>query len=487
MLQTLKLARNRGVPLVAISTPDPDATIQTIAAGLNGSTPLVRWDIVRGFREVNGLGNDALSVLDMPDALTNPAEAMTKALDLPQGTIILAETLMECMNEAGISGVSVAQAVRQLREEFKTQQKMLVMVCVTVTLPDLLKNDVLVIDEALPGTDQLQEIIKSVYEGAEMEPEDSSSMVQSITGLPAFAAEQALAMSLKSSGMNMSELWERKRQMIGQTPGLSVRNDTEKFDDIGGVNNAKSFLQKIIAGKLKPGATVFIDECEKAMAGSQGDTSGVSQDFLGVLLSWMQDTNAAGILAIGPAGSGKSAIAKATGNEAGVPTIAFDIGGMKAQFVGQSEGRIRNALKVVDAVSSGRVLVIATCNNITTLPPELRRRFTYGTFFFDLPDSEERDVIWSIYREKYSIPEEYELPENNGWTGAEIKQCCLLADSLAITLQEASQFIVPVYRAAREQIETLRTLADGRFISASYPGVYTKKKAAGGRKISVEE
>jgi hypothetical protein len=47
---------------------------------------------------------------------------------------------------------------------------------------------------------------------------------------------------------------------------------------------------------------------------------------------------------------------------------------------------------------SGRSLWIATCNSIASLPPELRRRLALGTFFFDLPASDERQHIWNIYR-----------------------------------------------------------------------------------------
>ena len=53
--------------------------------------------------------------------------------------------------------------------------------------------------------------------------------------------------------------------------------------------------------------------------------------------------------------------------------------------MGASTERLRTALQIIDAVSQGRMLFIATCNSIASLPPELRRRFTLGTFFFDLP------------------------------------------------------------------------------------------------------
>jgi SpoVK/Ycf46/Vps4 family AAA+-type ATPase len=44
----------------------------------------------------------------------------------------------------------------------------------------------------------------------------------------------------------------------------------------------------------------------------------------GTMLSWMQDREADGVVLIGPAGTAKSAVAKAAGTAAGIPTIAFD-------------------------------------------------------------------------------------------------------------------------------------------------------------------
>jgi hypothetical protein len=207
----------------------------------------------------------------------------------------------------------------------------------------------------------------------------------------------------------------------------------------------------------------------------QRDTSGVSADYLGQLLSWMQDTEALGLFFVGPAGTCKSALAKAAGREAGVPTVAFDLGGMKGQYVGQSEQRLRQALQVVDAVGQGKVLVIATSNNIASLPPELRRRFM-ATFFFDLPTPEERELIWRIYEEKYQTTGE--RPDDTDWTGAEIKQCCSLSDTLGISKAEAANYLVPVAKSSYESIQRLRDMADGTFIAASAHGVYQKPKAA---------
>ena len=188
------------------------------------------------------------------------------------------------------------------------------------------------------------------------------------------------------------------------------------------------------------------------------------------MLSWMQDRNADGIVLIGPPGAAKSAVAKAAGNSTGIPTLAFDLTAMQSSLVGGSGERLRAALQVVDAISQGRSLWIATCNSITSLPPELRRRFTLGTFFFDLPTAEERQAIWSIYRVKWQL--DGELPRDEGWTGAEIKECCRKAWRLNIPLSESAQYIVPIARSAADQIERLRRQASGRFLSASRPGVY---------------
>ena len=221
---------------------------------------------------------------------------------------------------------------------------------------------------------------------------------------------------------------------------------------------------------------VFVDEIEKAFAGAGTDLSGVKTEMTGTMLSWMQDREADGVVLIGPPGTAKSAVAKATGNTAGIPTIAFDFGAMQNSLVGASGERLRAALQVVDAVSSGQSLWIATCNSIAVLPPELRRRFTLGTFFFDLPTKEERAAIWNIYIAKYGVSGA--RPEDEGWTGAEIKECCRKAYRLKISLQESAQYIVPVSRSAAEQIKALRQQASGKFLSASLPGVYQMQDAA---------
>ena len=72
------------------------------------------------------------------------------------------------------------------------------------------------------------------------------------------------------------------------------------------------------------------------------------------MLSWMQDHSADGLIFIGPPGAAKSAVGKAAGATAGIPTVAFDLSAMQSSLVGGSGERLRAALQVVDAISQGR-------------------------------------------------------------------------------------------------------------------------------------
>jgi SpoVK/Ycf46/Vps4 family AAA+-type ATPase len=152
-----------------------------------------------------------------------------------------------------------------------------------------------------------------------------------------------------------------------------------------------------------------VDEIEKAFAGTGTDLSGVKTELTGTWLTWMEDKEASGSIFIGPPGAAKTMLAKAIGNEAGIPSVYLDFAGMQDSLVGKSGENLRTALKVIEAISGKQIFVIATCNKIASLPPEVRRRFTDGTFYFDLPTKEERDVIWRIYMKKYGL-------KDKGWT-----------------------------------------------------------------------
>jgi hypothetical protein len=475
-------ARRVSTPLIAVRTADAASTVQVLVASLNGAaekTPLVHWDIIRGLIGVNQRGESALTAIlgpkgDPAMVSGRPTDALVLADKLPDDTVLFMANMQEFWPDA-----AVAQAVWNLRDGNKSGGRMVVlMTTVGAILPPILSKDVLVLDQPLPSVEDLAEIVKAEYatetKGGQPDDETLRHATDALIGLAAFPAEQCTAMSLdkrrKDAVLDLAGLWERKRSMIEQTPGLSVWRGGESFEDIGGCGNAKNFCQRVIKGKRAPRVIVFLDEIEKAFAGTGTDLSGVKTEMTGTMLTWMQDNEADGMIFIGPPGAAKSAMAKAVGNTARVPTIAFDLAAMQSSLVGASGERLRQALAIVQAVSQGKALFIATCNSIGSLPPELRRRFKLATFFFDLPTAEERDAIWVIYETKYGVSGQ--RPEDTDWTGAEIKQCCENADALGITLVESAAYVVPVARALGAKLTELRQSASDSYISAGAPGVY---------------
>lgn len=473
--ETMKSVRVAGVPLVAIETSEPAGCYEIVKESLNGkfdSMTVILWNLMQGLTPANqksvGWASEANNGNDPSLETARPDEMLRKLLRLPEGGVVVLFG-----GEKIVSDINVRQGLWNLRDQFKTSGRTLIMlVTIGTKFETDLKDDFVVLKHALPTEEWLKARAISLMGDAGLGKPSEDVLIKAVDatiGLTEFSAEQVLAMSLSKKGYDTDDLWERKRTAIEQTNGLTVWKGGDKFSDIGGNVNVKDFFKRLVKGKRRPRCVVFIDEIEKAMSG-QGDTSGTNQEMLGTMLKWMQDAGACGSIFVGVAGSGKSAISKAIGNEANIPTIAFDMSAMKGSLVGESGARLRSALGTVDAIGQGEVLVIATCNKIDGLPPELRRRFTLGTFFFDLPSDEERKAIWGVYLKKYKLSGN--LPSDKSWTGAEIKQCCDVADRLGVSLEEASEFVVPVARSASEQIENLRKMASGRFLSACYKGVY---------------
>ena len=128
------------------------------------------------------------------------------------------------------------------------------------------------------------------------------------------------------------------------------------------------------------------------------------------------------------------------------------------------------------------VFFIGTANDIRRLPPEFTRAERLdGVYFVDLPTGEQRRAIWQLYRRQYHIGASEPIPDDDGWTGAEIKSCCRLSALLDVSLMEAARNVVPVSITAAEEIEQLRDWASGRCLSADRPGIYSRAREAGSK------
>jgi|694.fasta_scaffold00471_42 hypothetical protein len=484
-------ARDAGVPIIIIRCPDNAAVMDAVVKS-DGDSALTVWDINRGVRGLNTLGMAAANEVNKdskkPAALTtgNPQEALMRALEfMPSGAVLFmenAQLLLECREEA--KKLVMVQCVANCRDPFKSSGRTLVLLCPDIKVPIELRHDVIVLDVPLPDAAELTEVVTGLLKaGQQPDPtqEALGGAVAAITGLSRFVAENAVAMSLRKSGLDLEALWERKISAINAVGGLTVSRDKVVFDQIGGLNAVKAFCKAKVSGKRRPRIVVLVDEITDQMSG-RGDSNGINRDAQGQMLQCMQNYRWSGALFHGFAGTGKTEIAKAMGCEAGGLFVAFDMGAMKGGIVGDSEKLIRDAMNVLYAMGGEDVFFIGTTNSVDELTPQMKRRFGV-TFFFDLLKSEEQLPIWDIYIRKFKLDGTQKLPDHEGWTGAEIRRVCELADEFGISLIEASKYISPVVKAMGDDVETMRQSASGKYLSAAKEGYYETKRSLDTSKV----
>lgn len=518
LITKLQSARKVSTPLLAITTPDQPAIAQAIADSLNGETPVLRWDRARGIMPMTEAGREAIKALCEVDddlkptnieAMTqDPAAAMRLAYYLPNGSILVAQGLDRFLNEHNAG--EVVQAVLNLRDAFKSDQRTLIMTSPDCNLPGEIKHDVIVLDDPLPEDEGYVQTINDLYEAArnespeiEMPTEDFvRRATRSVRGLSGFEAEQVLAMSLEDGvGIDLTDAWEMKKGAVAKIKGLTMsynEPDDPDLADLRGLDAVISSLNKLHNGPIPPELYVRVDEIDKAMAGlgekgGAGDNTGISQDLHEQFLTNMEDNGWIGYIFAGVRGGGKTVLTQAIGKAHGVPTIAMDTGAMKGRHVGDSETAFRDAFRTIKGIGGKRVCVLATCNQLSVLPPELLRRFKLQVWFFDLLGAEERAALWPIYLKKYGHSLDAPLPIDLNWTGSEIRNCCEIAYMTGDSVKSVGEtMIVPIMKSNPDSITDMRDEADKTYLSASSPGPYLKERVSAleprkGRKISIKK
>jgi chloramphenicol 3-O-phosphotransferase len=371
----------------------------------------------------------------------------------------------------------------------KQNRTFVIILAPLVQIPVELEKLLVVLEHELPGREQLQQIAQSIAteEGELPQGPELDTVLDSAAGLTRYEAEAAFSLSLVRHGrIAAGAIWELKSGMLKKSGLLSLYRSADTFDRLGGLSSLKAF-------------------CKRSLLQS---TSG------------QPHKRARGVLLLGVPGTGKSAFAKSLGKETGRPTLSLDVGSLMASLVGQSEQNIRQALKIADAMapailfvdecekalsgvaSSGQtdsgvsarlfgslltwmndhtsdVYLVATCNDISKLPPEFSRAERFdGIFFLNLPGRTEKDAIWGMYQNLFELDTNQRLPADESWTGAEIRSCCRLAALLDVPLVQAAQNVVPVAVTASESIDRLRSWASGRCLDAHQAGIYRREPAA---------
>lgn len=484
-------ARKSNVPLVAINISDPASTVRTVRVAYN-TDPIAQWDVINGLQAltekatepVNKMNTLLDGTINPALATGNPVEALMKITKMPTKSIVLLHNIhmfVDKTTPGNTISAPVIQAIWNLRDIYRRSTSTLIMLAPQFTLPDELQNDIILFDEDLPTNSELQSIITKSYVASGLKKPSKAEMPKlkdATSGLAPFAIDQIIRMSVKPANgrkrpkLDLEQLWKFKIGRIENAVGLTIHRTGPRFSDIGGNNNIKEFLSKIAVSDICPTLVVFMDEIEKSMHAAGTDTSGVTTDQLKVLLTEMQNNGWTGCIGYGFPGTGKSELAKAFGHECGALTVEADLGAMKHIWVGSSEARMRQFIKIIKAMGQKKVFFFATCNHIEILRPELVRRFKCGVWFSDLPSRDEKDVIWKLKVRKYDIPQQ-EVPNDEGWTGAEIEVCCSTARDLKISLKDACKFMTVVSHGMGDQVHQMRKAASNKYISMQHPGVYT--------------
>ena len=437
---------------------------------------LATWDVDRGLA-IAGRADAAGVVPGAADPLA--AIRSLAAMATPEGTAILVLRNFHRF----LGSAEVVQALDTRIAAGKQARTFVVILAPVVQVPVELERHFAVLEHDLPGRDQLEAIARGVAtEPGELPDGDAlEAVLDASAGLTRVEAENAFSLSLVRHGRLAPEvLWELKGQALKKAGLLALHRGGESFADLGGLGALKAFCSRA----LRPGRA----------AGAR----------------------ARGILLLGVPGTGKSMFAKALGNETGRPTLVLDVGALMGSLVGQTEQRVREALRAVDAMapcvvfcdeiekalagvqSGGQgdsgvgarlfgallswlsdhesdAFFVGTCNDISRLPPELSRAERFDAIYFlDLPGPAEKEPIWRMYLERFGLDPAQRRPADREWTGAEIRSCCRLAALLDIPLVEAAGNVVPVAVTAGESVERLRQWAAGRCLAADRPGLYTR-------------
>jgi len=399
--------------------------------------------------------------------------------------------------------------VRKLKEialHLKNSFKTILLISPILEIPTELEKEVTVLNYPLPAREDLSELLDKIiadvrqFKQVKIELEDAGRerLLQAALGLTLGEAENVFAKIIvkdeRLSGDDVNEVFAEKQQIIRKSGLLEYYSTDESFNQIGGLMVLKEWLGKRAIAFTKE-ARAFGLPAPK------------------------------GILMLGVQGCGKSLCAKAVSTQWQLPLLRFDMGRMFGSLVGSSEENVRRAIAVAESVApailwvdeidkafagsqgsgatdggttarvfgtfltwlsekTAPVFVVATANDISQLPPELLRKGRLDEIFFvDLPSKQERAEIFRIHitkrgRNVDQFSFEPMAEGSKDFSGAEIEEAInsALYDAFYAQQQLTTNHVltalaqtVPLAKTMDEQINRLRSWAEGRARNASVP------------------
>lgn len=355
---------------------------------------------------------------------------------------------------------------------------------------------------AFPGENELEQIVRNtlkqlhVQEKIEIDinRKQLNTILRNLRGLNRRQARQVIrdtvVVDRRFSGDDVNHIAANKRRALHSDGLLEYIETPVDLSSIGGLKKLKQWLQL------------------------RRDADTQSAHEYGI-------NPPRGVMMLGVQGAGKSMCAKAIATAWERPLLRMDPGRLYDRYIGESERRLRDALRQAEAMApivlwideiekgfagaSSRsidgglskrifgtlltwmqeheepVFMVATANDIEALPPELLRKGRFDEIFFvDLPTPDTRREIWKIHLEKRNqSPDKFDIEAlvaaSDGRTGAEIEQAIIsgLHDAFATKqdlnndrLLDALEQSPPLSVTMAEKIASLRRWADGRCVPA---------------------
>lgn len=476
-----------------VSTPDL----------INSVRKVYVWKSSEGFKDSNGMIQE--DIYEKIQALNFVRKCEEDAL------FIFLDFHVFCKNTSGNFDDTVVRFLKDLIPNLKQARNFrnVIFVSPTFTLPDDLKKDITVLDFDLPTSDEIASVLDGIIRDnsggnlkVNLNPKEKEELVKAAVGLTLQEAENAFARAMVNDGCLNSEdvdiVLKEKSQVIKKSDILEYIDSKVKIEDVGGLENLKKWLSKRDKS--------WLDSAKKYGLPSPK-----------------------GVLLTGVPGCGKSLIAKSISSMWHLPLLRFDVSKVFNMYVGNSESNMREAIKMAEAISpcvlwideiekgfsglggsgdSGTtsrifgtflswmqektkpVFVVATANNIDSLPSEMMRKGRFDEIFFiDLPTFNERKQIFKVHLEsRLTYPEvrgDFEINDETlkhlsniteGFGGSELEQIVVMglydafSEDRSITLNDFENAVkntVPLSVTQAEQIISIRNWANVRAVAAT--------------------
>ena len=473
--------------LMVLVTPEEERALQSVRYVCDkAKRPCLSWDVADGFQAVTNWSGSMPSARDPLSAL----EQIDKADG--DGLFVLKD-FHDCW-----SNPQFKRKLRSVAQRLKFSKKSILITAPSTNIPVELKDEAVLVEYPLPKNDELETVLQRLTQtpGVKVNLTElgREKLVQAALGLTSAQAQRVFAKAIVSNGVlddrDINLVTEEKKQIIRESQALEFYAVHETPGDVGGLGVLKEWL------RLR----------ERAF----------SQEARNYGLPAPK-----GIALIGIPGTGKSLTAKMIGGLWQLPLLRLDVGSLFGSLVGESEERTQKALQLAETVAPcvlwideiekafsfggsdggvskrvfGTILtwmqektapcfVVATANDISSLPPELLRKGRFDEIFFlDLPTAAERQEIFTVHlRRRNRLPQDFDVAQlarqSQGYVGAEIEQAII--DGMYVGFNQGREFTtsdlshalkrqVPLSVSQQETIEGLRRwLKEGRAQSASF-------------------